>query len=398
MRPNETLIYKLIESFEYKSDRRNPPDAERQAKFKSGWTKALDNNREDYSKETLLYLTWDNLGYRLGHHFGEMSLQDRDQIYKYCALHWQQTDINAWLVINKKDTKLVGDGYEDIVDKVYSWDDTVANSSRIQKGDALVLFDSNKLLGYGIIHELETWTGEKTRYRCPNCEMCKVIERRKKEQRYRCDNCKSRFNDPKKEQISVKKFRAVYEHTWVDLNGELDGSQLRLLCESPKSQHSLRPFKWREFVGKLPLGLRNFVKKTPNVKDGEITGGHQRQMVRVRKGQASFRAALLDHFGTTCAFSGSTSKLVLDAAHLYSFAKKGIHEKFGGLLMRKDLHRLFDLGLIRVNPSTFLIQVDKSLLHIPIYNELNTNTLAVEIPKETQRWLQIHWDEYGSEN
>lgn len=394
---DEKTVWKLIDSFDYQTDRRNPPDIERQRKFKAGWTKSLDADKEEYSEETLKSLTWDNLGYRLGLQLNEIAPEEQDMVYQFCVNHFHHIDVNAWLVITTEDPVLLGDGYEDILDKVYSWDNRFPNHAKIQVGDALVLWDRHKLLGFGIIQTLEMSPGNKTTYSCPNCGKSGVQTRKKMTSRYYCPKCKSRFNNAKTEVISVDKYRAVYADTWVELTGELDGSTLRNLCEKPGSQHSLRSFKWREFVGKLSPERRKSVKKTPNLKDQNISSGHQKQMVRVRKGQSAFRSELLKRFGDTCAFSGTSSRHVLDAAHLYSYAATGTHDMYGGLMMRKDLHRLFDMGLIRVNPTTNQIQVDETLLHIPGYKGLNNKKLLVDIPSKTQKWLRIHWDYYGSQ-
>jgi putative restriction endonuclease len=42
---------------------------------------------------------------------------------------------------------------------------------------------------------------------------------------------------------------------------------------------------------------------------------------------------------------------VLEAAHIVPYAKGGLHEVSNGLLLRSDLHRLFDLGFVTVTPE-----------------------------------------------
>jgi N-acyl homoserine lactone hydrolase len=45
----------------------------------------------------------------------------------------------------------------------------------------------------------------------------------------------------------------------------------------------------------------------------------------------------------------------LEAAHLYSYAASGVHHLDGGLLMRRDVHRLFDLGHHAVRPNSLTL-------------------------------------------
>ena len=72
------------------------------------------------------------------------------------------------------------------------------------------------------------------------------------------------------------------------------------------------------------------------------------QLVRPRLGQASFRLAVLDAYDKRCAVTGERSLPVVDAAHIKPYAVGGEHAVPNGLPMRRDLHRLFDLGYVGV--------------------------------------------------
>ena len=78
--------------------------------------------------------------------------------------------------------------------------------------------------------------------------------------------------------------------------------------------------------------------------------GHRQTLTRVRIGQAAFRKQLLDQFGEVCALTGPCPAEVLEAGHLYSYSKLGRHHKHGGLLLRRDVHALFDRGRLAVDP------------------------------------------------
>ena len=70
--------------------------------------------------------------------------------------------------------------------------------------------------------------------------------------------------------------------------------------------------------------------------------------VQPRLGQSSFRLAVLDAYGSACAVTTEHSLPVLDAAHIRPYAAGGKHEVSNGLPLRRDLHRLFDLGYVTV--------------------------------------------------
>lgn len=75
------------------------------------------------------------------------------------------------------------------------------------------------------------------------------------------------------------------------------------------------------------------------------------QIVLPRLGQGLFRVVVTDAYDRRCALTGERTLPVLDAAHIRPFKLHQRHEVSNGLLMRSDLHRLFDGGYITVDPS-----------------------------------------------
>jgi predicted restriction endonuclease len=68
-----------------------------------------------------------------------------------------------------------------------------------------------------------------------------------------------------------------------------------------------------------------------------------------RQGQTQFREGLLKNYRERCAATGYTAREVLEAAHIdpYRGAKSNVLSN--GLLLRADIHTLFDLNLIGVD-------------------------------------------------
>lgn len=75
------------------------------------------------------------------------------------------------------------------------------------------------------------------------------------------------------------------------------------------------------------------------------------QDVERRLGQGKFRSDVLQAYGSTCAISGSSETRVLEAAHIWPIASGGQHAADNALLLRADLHNLFDLGMITIAPK-----------------------------------------------
>lgn len=79
------------------------------------------------------------------------------------------------------------------------------------------------------------------------------------------------------------------------------------------------------------------------------------RLITPRLGQASFRLAVLSAYGDACAVTREHSLPVIDAAHIKPWAAGGTHEVRNGLPLRRDLHRLFDLGFLSVRPTGALL-------------------------------------------
>jgi putative restriction endonuclease len=85
------------------------------------------------------------------------------------------------------------------------------------------------------------------------------------------------------------------------------------------------------------------------------------QIVLPRLGQGLFRIYLTDYYDKRCVITGERTLPVLDAAHIKPYALVQKHEISNGLLMRSDLHRLFDDGYLSVDPSNRRVRVSKRI-------------------------------------
>ena len=77
---------------------------------------------------------------------------------------------------------------------------------------------------------------------------------------------------------------------------------------------------------------------------------YAQRLIAVRRGQQAFRQGLLRAFESTCCISGSRVEATLEAAHIRPYRGIGSHVAGNGLLLRADLHTLFDLRLVTVLP------------------------------------------------
>lgn len=304
----------------------------------------------------------------------------------------------SWLLLAAGESRQHGGntGYDDQADIYYSWDSTVANHESVAVGDAIAIWDKTRLLGVSIIETIEKSEAQKLLHKCPRCGKAGIKARKKMKPRYKCYKCDHLFDEPTSILTHVTEYRSRHDAAWRDLDGLLTGSELRALCASPKSQQSLRPLRWDLFESVVAerggrRALDTVRRRTP---DFVFPGGHVLTTVRVRRGQQAFRDHLLGAYGDFCAFTGHAPLKVLEAGHLYSYADLGVHHAHGGLLLRRDVHRLFDDGSLAVKPGELTIDVAPDLEPYSQYSRLHGRALMVTPTTKQLLWLSQHWRQH----
>lgn len=109
----------------------------------------------------------------------------------------------------------------------------------------------------------------------------------------------------------------------------------------------------RELGAALQLALqRGQVSAKPVVAEGEIVRMFSEPaLARRRLGQGGFRLVITESFERQCAVTREHTLPVLDAAHIRPVTQQGQHAANNGLLLRSDVHTLFDRGYVTVTPD-----------------------------------------------
>jgi putative restriction endonuclease len=85
--------------------------------------------------------------------------------------------------------------------------------------------------------------------------------------------------------------------------------------------------------------------------------------IAVRRGQGRFRDVLLSAYDRQCTVTGTRTETVLEAAHISPY--KGVHTNLAvnGLLLRSDIHTLFDLHLLTISADAdrYIFRVDPAI-------------------------------------
>lgn len=113
-----------------------------------------------------------------------------------------------------------------------------------------------------------------------------------------------------------------------------------------------------------------------------------------RRGQRKFREELLKAYGGRCAITGCPVVPLLEAAHITPYLGPDTNAIKNGILLRADIHTLWDLGLLAVDPDTGEVWVSPDV-DDPTYRMLSGQPLkhpSHPAQHPAMSALQQQWD------
>jgi putative restriction endonuclease len=96
------------------------------------------------------------------------------------------------------------------------------------------------------------------------------------------------------------------------------------------------------------------------LEDSEMPRYGNSILKKVRLGQGAFRVLVTDAYTRRCSITGERTLPVLEAAHIKPYSQSGPHFISNGLLLRSDLHKLFDSGYITITKD-YKVQVSSRI-------------------------------------
>ncbi len=139
-------------------------------------------------------------------------------------------------------------------------------------------------------------------------------------------------------------------------------------------QNRLEKTKFFDRIDTIPnqLQLGDGLDDSPRYRESILS--------KIRLGQGAFRIMVTEAYKGRCAVTGEHTLPVLEAAHIKPYSSDGPHMISNGLLLRSDLHKLFDAGYITVTPE-YRLEVSSRLKQEfnngKIYYEMNGRRLLV---------------------
>ena len=113
------------------------------------------------------------------------------------------------------------------------------------------------------------------------------------------------------------------------------------------------------------------MSETGEFDSDDATDNRERVLTSIvrRRGQPEFRQMLIKIYSGACAVTGYNAGDALEAAHIRPFRGGHTNHPTNGLLLRADIHTLFDLHLLAIDTSNMTVLLAPQLLETP-YKDL----------------------------
>lgn len=150
------------------------------------------------------------------------------------------------------------------------------------------------------------------------------------------------------------------------------------------------------YLLRIYLNLASETPYTPDSDGQSIADAYRECLVQMRRGQAEFRKKLFDKYGTSCMLTGCKIPAVIEAAHIIPFSDSQDHDDNNGLLLRADLHKLYDSNLLGIEP-------DGKVHIMPAvsgagYSDLSGKTLTCVIDSKMREYLNAKFKIFCNKN
>jgi len=265
-------------------------------------------------------------------------------------------------------------GYADDLKRVYRYDSFVPNHRQLGEGDIVLLRDKNSLQGMARISRIQQEQGTKERRRCQVCRTTEMTPRVNTGD-FRCRNGHT-FQSPRVSFDPCTHYEAYFGTSFVAVPGALSISELRAACPAYNKQLAMQRIDLSMVASQLASGNPaaavllegGYAEMNEGVPDLQTsTGGYilgrrdtreeVMRTIRARRGQQRFRENLRRRYGDACMISGCGLMDVVEAAHILPFRGTDDNHPENGLLLRADLHTLFDLDLLGIEPDQLRVHL-----------------------------------------
>lgn len=320
----------------------------------------------------------------------------------------------VWLVYSFQETRQYfgNQGYPEDATREYRYDSFVPNHKNLRVGHIVLLCSEDSLIGISRIDRIDAGAHLKTLVRCPNCHKTQLKERKGKSPRFRCGSCFKETDVPVLTQETCTQYIAHFPATILPAQ-PLSRNELRDLSVHREAQLAIRQIDVERLLrrcpelgplvlGSIPIRLApqdadesaEAVRGASPIGDYHPDGVDNRELalrqVLARRGQASFRQRLRKRYGDRCLITGCGLMDIVEAAHISPYRKLEDNHPENGLLLRSDLHTLYDLDLLGIEPASLKISLHPAC-RVEGYAHLESTILRCRDDRPGRAPLNNRW-------
>ncbi len=175
--------------------------------------------------------------------------------------------------------------------------------------------------------------------------MCRRVER------YRRDDLRGRTDQANIGCLMIAAPTFFPTEQWVTEPADWASQIVRGKTFDLRSSEGRRIFKECRVRAPSSLAIEDVISPPDGLVASDGPRYAAETIIRPRLGQGSFKIAVADAYNRACAVTTEHSLPVLDAAHIRPYKLGGEHRVSNGILLRTDIHRLFDAGYVTVTPE-----------------------------------------------
>ena len=116
------------------------------------------------------------------------------------------------------------------------------------------------------------------------------------------------------------------------------------------------------------------------------------RQIRERRGQQKFRDSLRNRYGARCMVTSCEALSVLEAAHIKPYRGEDDNHPSNGLLLRSDIHTLFDLDLLGIEPESLKLEIHPKVANA--YGSFAGGVLITATQKPSSEALRFRYEKF----
>jgi hypothetical protein len=293
----------------------------------------------------------------------------------------------------------------------YSFGDHTPHHRQVSVDDIFFLRSQTHLLAIARVQRIEAGSADKDVQRCPTCGTGQLGFRSTRTNSYRC-LYGHEFSQPAASRRTGTAYTAHFGLDYIELSARIEAPELRPFELTNSRQLALRPCDLEGLMRYIVRRDRNaevmlktwLTARSLKLADEDADLSEQSDVlderehrhlgIRLRRGRKIFRDELIRRYGARCMISGCTIAALIEAAYIQPESVPKFNNPTNGLLLRSDLHTLFDLYLLAIDPARLTAAFHPDLV-AGEYKEYEGAQLRVSSGRgPNRRALAIRWQRF----